>query len=103
MRRNTIVALLSALVVFFEVHAQESTIIINSGSTLLISGGEHSFDCNDIVVKNGGSLEITGGKISDLEYRVESGGSFSRTGGEVLDCGSFFIIPTPQGNAIINL
>lgn len=101
MRSTIIAALLPLATATLPVFAQSSTITINSGSTLLISGGDHSFNCSDITVKGGGSLEITAGKLSGLNFRVEPGGSFSKTGGTVIECDQFYIIKTKNGVVVV--
>ena len=105
MRLNKLAGLLLLLISITVVQAQTSTVTINSGATLLISGGELSLDCNDIevILKSGGTLRITGGSISDINLKRESGSIYQKLGGVVKECDSFYIIKTPKGAAIINL
>jgi hypothetical protein len=82
-----------------------ATITINSGSSLIISGGTQNLDCDDIkvVVNDGGTLSISGGVVNELNVQVNQGGTYTKTGGEVRECDGFYIIQTPNGAAIINL
>ena len=96
---------LMGLTVSFSGFAQ-STITINSGSTLLISGGELVLDCEDVevILNSGGTLQITAGIVKDLNLTRKSGSSFQISGGKVTECDSFYIIVAPDGKtAIINL
>ncbi|MEM7360518.1 MAG: hypothetical protein AAF431_15580 [Pseudomonadota bacterium] len=99
--------LMFALGLFFALSTNVSaaTITINSGSTLTISGGDRLFDCDDleVIVKAGGSLQITGGAVKDLNYRLESGASFSVSGGQIRKCADYYIIKTEDGVVIVPL
>jgi hypothetical protein len=100
-QKTRILAWTTALLLTALAPAYAGTITINSGSTLLISGGELDLDCDD--VKDGGSLTITGGVVKNLNLVRESGSNYSGTGGTVQQCGDFYIISSPQGTSIIVL
>ena len=75
---------------------------ISNGATWHVAGGNLTLTCEDVMLlKSGGKLIVSGGKIAELNLMRNAGSNFIRSGGTVIECGSFYIIPGPDGKSAI--
>ena len=85
--------------------ADAQVLTIGNGSTLTVNGGVLDVNCLDILVKNGGTLDLVSGTLQDKEIlTVEAGGVYTNTGGIVINCGegnSFYVIRNRTGKPMV--
>lgn len=77
---------------------------IGNGSTFTINGGTLDVNCNDILIKDGGTLELQTGILRDKKnLNIDGSGVYTYTSGTVFQCGenSFFLIFNKDGKPII--
>lgn len=100
----TMVSVLAALLQPVRSNAQILT--IGSGSTLTINGSTLSLNCRDILISDGGSLQLQSGILAELgQMTVEPSGTYTYTSGNVINCGasSFYLLFTEEKKPIVIL
>ncbi|MBU0943096.1 MAG: hypothetical protein KJ804_12775 [Proteobacteria bacterium] len=97
-------ALFCIVLLFGQSSVVAQGLIIGDTSTLTINGGVLDVNCLDILVADGGTLDLQSGTLLDKNVlTVEAGGVYDRSGGTIVSCGgnSFYVIPNPNGNPVI--
>lgn len=81
----------------------KGSLTITNPATQGLNPAELSMNCFDITVEEGATLELNGAIINDLgSLIVNSSGTYTVTGNTTIkDCGTFFVIPTTNGNTVI--
>lgn len=79
-------------------------LIVGNGSTFTLNGGTLDVNCNDILIKDGGTLELQTGILRDKKnLNIEGSGVYTNTSGSVFQCGdsSFFLIFNKDGKPTV--
>ncbi|MDH3347958.1 MAG: hypothetical protein OEM02_07645 [Desulfobulbaceae bacterium] len=103
MRRKLFwIYLLAIFIASLSYTVQAQVLTINDGTKFTINGGTLDVNCQDILIKSGGTLELLSGGILDkAEMFVEPGGNYNVVSGTVLSCevsGSvFYFLYKPDG------